>query len=138
MPNAMPWDKIEPAKYTPWANNANFDMAIENSKKRISENEYLKLIDENAQWVKQQQKDNVFPLNYEAYKKVIDKNEEQAKKFKAISDYKSNLKFFSVASDEAKIKNSEELKLRRDRWHESLEKDVYIDEAVKVLEDLNK
>ena len=138
MPNAMPWDKIEPAKYTPWANNANFDMAIENSKKRISENEYLKLIDENAQWVKQQQKDNVFPLNYEAYKKVIDKNEEQAKKFKAISDYKSNLKFFSVASDEAKIKNSEELKLRRDRWHESLEKDIYIDEAVKVLEDLNK
>ena len=138
MPNAMPWDKIEPAKYTPWANNANFDIAIENSKKRISENEYLKLIDENAQWVKQQQKDNVFPLNYEAYKKVIDKNEEQAKKFKAISDYKSNLKFFSVASDEAKIKNSEELKLRRDRWHESLEKDVYIDEAVKVLEDLNK
>ena len=75
MPNAMPWDKMEPAKYIPWANNANFDMAIENSKKRISENEYLKLIDENAQWVKQQQKDNVFPLNYEAYKKVIDKNE---------------------------------------------------------------
>ena len=134
----MPWDKIEPAKYTPWTNNANFDMAIENSKKRISENEYLKLIDENAQWVKQQQKDNVFPLNYEAYKKVIEKNEEQAKKFKAISDYKSNLKFTSVASDEAKIKNSEELKLRRDRWHESLEKDVYIDEAVKVLDDLNK
>ena len=138
MPNAMPWDKIEPAKYTPWTNNANFDMAIENSKKRISENEYLKLIDENAQWVKQQQKDNIFPLNYEAYKKVIEKNEEQAKKFKAISDYKSNLKFTSVASDEAKIKNSEELKLRRDRWHESLEKDVYIDEAVKVLDDLNK
>ena len=46
--------------------------------------------------------------------------------------------YAAVASDEAKIKNSEELKLRRDRWHESLEKDVYIDEAVKVLEDLNK
>ena len=138
MPNAMPWDKIEAAKFIPWTNNANFEKAIENSKKRIAENAYLKLIDENAQYVKQQQKENVFPLNYEAYKKVIEKNEEQAKKFKAISDYKSDLKFSSVASDEAKIKTSEDLKLRRDRWHESLQKDVYIDEAVKVLEDLNK
>lgn len=137
MPNAMPWDKIEAAKFIPWTNNANFEKAIENSKKRIAENAYLKLIDENAQYVKQQQKENVFPLNYEAYKKVIEKNEEQAKKFKAISDYKSDLKFSSVASDEAKIKTSEDLKLRRDRWHESLQKDVYIDEAVKVLEDLN-
>lgn len=137
MPNAMPWDKIEAAKFIPWTNNANFEKAIENSKKRIAKNAYLKLIDENAQYVKQQQKENVFPLNYEAYKKVIEKNEEQSKKFKAISDYKSDLKFSSVASDEAKIKTNEDLKLRRDRWHESLQKDVYIDEAVKVLEDLN-
>lgn len=137
MPNAMPWDKIEAAKFIPWTNNANFEKAIENSKKRIAENAYLKLIDENAQYVKQQQKENVFPLNYEAYKKVIEKNEEQSKKFKAISDYKSDLKFSSVASDEAKIKTNEDLKLRRDRWHESLQKDVYIEEAVKVLEDLN-
>ena len=134
----MSWDKIEPAKYTPWSNNANFDKAIANSQKRISENQYLKLIDENAQWIKQQQKDNIFPLNYEAYKSLIDKNEEQAKKFKAIADYKSELKFASTASDEAKVKGNEDLKLRRDRWHENLQKDVYIDEAVKVLEDLNK
>ena len=134
----MSWDKIEPAKYTPWSNNANFDKAITNSQKRISENQYLKLIDENAQWIKQQQKDNIFPLNYEAYKSLIDKNEEQAKKFKAIADYKSELKFASTASDEAKVKGNEDLKLRRDRWHENLQKDVYIDEAVKVLEDLNK
>ena len=137
MTNAMQWDKIDPAKYTPWTNNANFNKAIENSKKRIAANSYLKLIDENAQWIKQQQNDNVFPLNYAAYKKVIDRNDEQAKKFKAIADYKSNLKFVSIASDEAKIKSNEDLKLRRDRWHESLQKDVYIDEAVKVLQDLN-
>ena len=137
MPNAMAWDKIEAAKYTPWTNNGNFDKAMENSKKRISNNQYLKLIDENAQWIKQQQNDNVFPLNYERYKQVIDRNEEQAKKFKAIADYKSDLKFSSVTSEERKVKTNEDLKLRRDRWHENLQKDVYIDEAVKVLEDLN-
>ncbi|GIJ93229.1 tail-specific protease [Capnocytophaga stomatis] len=135
--NAMKWDKIDPVQFESWQNNANFNKAIENSNKRIGENAHLKLIDENAKWVKQQQNKNVFPLNHEAYKKVVEKDEEEAKRFKAISDYKSNLKFVSLPSEEAKIQGNEDLKLRRDRWHETLQQDVYIDEAVNILKDLN-
>ncbi|MFK8274484.1 carboxy terminal-processing peptidase [Capnocytophaga cynodegmi] len=135
--NAMKWDKIDAVKFESWENQKNFEKAIQNSNKRISENAHLKLIDENAKWVKQQQDKNVFPLNHEAYKKIIEKDEEEAKRFKAISDYKSNLKFVSLPSEEAKIQGSEDLKLRRDRWHETLQQDVYIDEAVNVLKDLN-
>ncbi|WP_238250396.1 carboxy terminal-processing peptidase [Capnocytophaga cynodegmi] len=135
--NAMKWDKIDAVKFESWENQKNFEKAIQNSNKRISENAHLKLIDENAKWVKQQQDKNVFPLNHEAYKKIIEKDEEEAKRFKAISDYKSNLKFVSLPSEEAKIQGNEDLKLRRDRWHETLQQDVYIDEAVNVLKDLN-
>lgn len=135
--NAMKWDKIDAVKFESWENQKNFDKAIQNSNKRISENAHLKLIDENAKWVKQQQDKNIFPLNHEAYKKIIEKDEEEAKRFKAISDYKSNLKFVSLPSEEAKIQGNEDLKLRRDRWHETLQQDVYIDEAVNVLKDLN-
>lgn len=135
--NAMKWDKIDAVKFESWENQKNFEKAIQNSNKRISENAHLKLIDENAKWVKQQQDKNIFPLNHAAYKKIIEKDEEEAKRFKAISDYKSNLKFVSLPSEEAKIQGSEDLKLRRDRWHETLQQDVYIDEAVNVLKDLN-
>lgn len=135
--NAMKWDKIDAVKFESWENQKNFEKAIQNSNKRISENAHLKLIDENAKWVKQQQDKNIFPLNHEAYKKIIEKDEEEAKRFKAISDYKSNLKFVSLPSEEAKIQGNEDLKLRRDRWHETLQQDVYIDEAVNVLKDLN-
>ncbi|WP_212898228.1 carboxy terminal-processing peptidase [Capnocytophaga cynodegmi] len=135
--NAMKWDKIDAVKFESWENQKNFEKVIQNSNKRISENAHLKLIDENAKWVKQQQDKNVFPLNHEAYKKIIEKDEEDAKRFKAISDYKSNLKFVSLPSEEAKIQGNEDLKLRRDRWHETLQQDVYIDEAVNVLKDLN-
>ncbi|MFK8269237.1 carboxy terminal-processing peptidase [Capnocytophaga cynodegmi] len=135
--NAMKWDKIDAVKFESWENQKNFEKAIQNSNKRISENAHLKLIDENAKWVKQQQDKNIFPLNHEAYKKIIEKDEEEAKRFKAISDYKSNLKFVCLPSEEAKIQGSEDLKLRRDRWHETLQQDVYIDEAVNVLKDLN-
>lgn len=135
--NAMKWDKIDPVRFEPWATQSDFDKIIEKSNKRISENNHLKLIDENAKWIKQQQDKNVFPLNHEAYKKIVEKDDEEAKRFKAISDYKSNLKFASLPSEEAKVQGNEDLKLRRDRWHETLQKDIYIDEAVNVLKDLN-
>ncbi|MDO4228611.1 MAG: carboxy terminal-processing peptidase [Capnocytophaga sp.] len=135
--NAMKWDSIDPVKFELWTNNTNFGKAIENSNKRIRDNKQLKLIDENALWVKQQQDKNIFPLNYQAYKKIVEKDEEDAKRFKAITDYKTNLKFVSLPSDEEKIKNNESLKLRRDRWHETLEKDIYLEEAVNILNDLS-
>jgi len=34
-------------------------------------------------------------------------------------------------------KDTTDLKEKRERWHESLSKDVYIEEALNVLEDLN-
>lgn len=134
--NAMKWDSIDPVRFELWTNNANFDKAIKNSNQRIHDNAQLKLIDENALWVKQQQDKSIFPLNYQAYKKVVEKDEEEAKRFKAITDYKTNLKFASLPSEEEKIKDNESLKLRRDRWHETLEKDIYIEEAVNILNDL--
>ncbi|CEN42423.1 Peptidase, S41 family [Capnocytophaga canis] len=136
MSNAMVWDKIKSQQYVPLKNDELFARVIANSQKRIQENPNFKLIDENAKWIKQQQDENIFPLNYEMYKKLMEKNEEESKRFKAISEYKSNLKFSSLPSDEAKIGKNEDLKLRRDRWHENLQKDIYLEEAVNVLEDL--
>ncbi|CEN35577.1 C-terminal-processing peptidase (fragment) [Capnocytophaga canimorsus] len=135
--NAMHWDKIEPANYQLWERQS-LNTAIENSKKRMAGNDYLKLIDENARWVKQQQDQNMFSLNYDIYKKTIENNEEQSKRFKALSDYKNGLTFKSVPSQEIEIQKNEDLKLRRDRWHEGLLKDIYIKEAIDVLHDLKQ
>ncbi|MDO5607579.1 MAG: carboxy terminal-processing peptidase [Capnocytophaga sp.] len=135
--NPMPWDKIEAAPFSEWDTSISYNKVIANSQKRMAENQTLKLIDENAKWIKTQQDEYVFPLNYDLYKKNIEAKEEQSKRFKSISDYKSALLFNSLPADEAKIQENEDLKLRRDRWHESLVKDVYIEEAVHVLEDMN-
>ena len=57
--NAMPWDKIDPANYNVWKNNANFEKAIAESKKRIATNPQFKLIEENAKWIDERSKENV-------------------------------------------------------------------------------
>ena len=135
--NPLPWDKIEPAKYTK-LNNPLFSTAIANSKKRIEANPIFKLVDENARWIEKQKNDNIYSLNYDLYKKQIDEGEAMNKKFKSLSDYKSPLTFASLTSEEAQAQANEDVKIRRDRWHESLQKDIYIEEAASVLRDLLK
>ncbi|MGK0430799.1 MAG: carboxyl-terminal processing protease, partial [Psychroserpens sp.] len=91
--NPLPWDKIEPAEYTAWGNYFDYDTTIAKSKERITANEQLKLIDANAQWVKSIRDREVYSLNYDDYKKNLDINQEESKRFDKLSDYKTNLTF---------------------------------------------
>lgn len=134
--NAMKWDKIEKAEYKPLNNN--FSKIIENSKKRVAANKEFKLIDENAQWISARKDDNIFSLNYTDYSKKSKEIDEKAKKFKVLKDYKNNLTFKSLPNEEALFANDTVLKKKRDRWHENLSNDVYVEEGIHILQDIQK
>jgi carboxyl-terminal processing protease len=134
--NAMPWDKIDPAPYAVWTQNQKFDQAIANSKKRIENNIQFQLIEENAKWIDSRSNENNYSLNFDAFKIAQDKIEESAKKFKPILEYKSNLKFTSMPYELEGMSKDPVLKEKRERWHESLAKDIYVEEALNVLDDL--
>ncbi len=134
--NAMPWDKIDPADYSVWTKNENFEKAILKSKARIAQNPQFKLIEENAKWIDQRSKENIYSLNFENFKKEQQKIEDMGKKYKAIADYDYKLKFTSLPSEIELMKNDASLKEKRERWHESLKKDIYVEEALNVLDDL--
>lgn len=134
MDNAMPWDKIDRASYSPYNNN--FEPAIRKSRRRIAENEQFKLIDENAKWINERKDEKKFSLNLEQYRKRLEENEKKIKKFKAISKYNNNLTFLSLPSEIERIKTDTILEKKRDRWHEMLNSDVYIEEGINILKDL--
>ncbi|MEL1240850.1 carboxy terminal-processing peptidase [Flavobacterium flavipallidum] len=134
--NAMPWDKIDAAEYNVWNNNTNFNKAILNSKERIATNPQFKLIDENAKWIDARSKENEYSLNIDKFRKSQTAIEEKAKKFKPVFDYKNDLKFTSLPYEVDQMSKDNILKEKRDRWHESLSKDIYIEEALNVLDDL--
>jgi carboxyl-terminal processing protease len=134
--NAMPWDKIDPAEYTFWNKQANFDAAIEKSKSRILANSTYQLINENAAWIDQRNKENTYSLNLDQFKKEQEALTQKAKKYKSISDYQTNLKFHSLPYEEQLMQTDVSLKEKRVRWHEALGKDIYIEEAINVLGDL--
>lgn len=134
--NAMPWDKIDPAEYKFWDKQNNFDQAIDNSKKRIALNDKFKLIEENAKWIDERNKENIYSLNIDKFKAEQNAIEEKAKKYKSIADYQNQLKFVSLPNEEEAMKTDVTLKEKRERWHESLSKDIYVEEAVNILDDL--
>ena len=134
--NPLPWDKIEAAPYEAWGNYFDYDETIKNSKERMQKSEQLKLIDENAKWIKKIRDNDYYSLNYQDYKAQLDTNEKEAKRFAKLADYKTNLTFNSLPYELALIAQDSTLKIKRDRWHESLSSDVYIEEALNVLNDL--
>jgi carboxyl-terminal processing protease len=132
--SALPWDKIAPAKYEPL--NMNYDGIIANSKKRIASNNYFNLIDENAKWIFERKEENTFSLNLNQFKKEMALSDAKIKKFKAISDYNNKLKFNSLPNEIALFEKDSLLKQKRERWHEDLQKDLYIEETLNVIAEI--
>lgn len=134
--NPLPWDKIDAADYNVWENYFDYDTTISKSKARMAANEQLKLIDANAKWVKKIRDQELYSLNYNEYKKQMELNEEEAKRFSKLSEYQTNLTFNSLPYEMKLMDSDSILKEKRKRWHLALAKDVYIEEALNVLNDL--
>ena len=136
--NPLPWDKIDPANYSIWDGYVNFEETIAASKERMDSNEQLKLIEQHAKWIKDQSEDSFHSLKYNEYASTAERNQEMAKSFDSIKNYKTNLTFTSLPYEEELFQNDTILKEKRDRWHSSLSKDVYVEEAIHVLADMKK
>jgi carboxyl-terminal processing protease len=134
--NPMQWDEIGKADYSTWQSNFDFNQAIEKSKIRMENNNYLKLVDENAKWIKSVRDNKIVNLNYDNFKEEIQKNSLETEKFKALDDYSMDYTFNSLPYEINLISSDSVLGMKRERWHKSLSKDIYIEEALNVLSDL--
>jgi carboxyl-terminal processing protease len=134
--NPLEWDEIEPANYTVWQNSFNYETIIENSKSRLNSSLEIKLIDENARWIKTIRDNNVYQLNFDKYSQNIDLNELESKRFEDLSDYQSDLTFEPLLYELPIMEQDSVFKINRNRWHENLAKDIYMEEALNVLNDL--
>jgi len=135
-PEALPWDKIEAATYN--TTGANFDVVLANSKMRVEKNPEFNLIDAYAKWNFERKDDKEVSLNYVVYKKELAELEAKNKTYDALKSYRNNLTFTSLPYELEEFKTDTTLKEKRERWHDELSKDPYVDESLNVLEDIAK
>jgi len=133
---ALVWDKVKQADYIQTKSYENFSDVIENSKKRIASDSKFKLINEYAKWLKKNQENTSYSLNYKLFTTQSLAQEKDAEKFKSVFDYDSNLKFASPKYEVSLIKKDTILANKRLEWHKKLSKDVYVSEALNVLSEL--
>jgi carboxyl-terminal processing protease len=134
--NPLPYDKIDSAKFDVWDGYIDYEGTIKKSLDRMNVNTQLKLIEENALWIKKRRHDQVVSLNFDKYKAEIELGNSETKKFEAINDYDNKLSYQSLPYEAQLMKQDTTLREKRKRWHKNLSKDIYLEEAVSILEDL--
>jgi carboxyl-terminal processing protease len=133
---ALIWDKVPQAKYTKTNSYENFSEVVNKSKNRVASDPKFKLINEYAKWLKSNQENTTYSLNtamFSTESKVLEKT---SKKYAAAFEYNSNLHFKSPKYEFPLIKKDSVLGDKRAAWHTNLAKDMYVAEALNVLQDL--
>ena len=136
--NPLSWDKIDSARYNNSGKIFNYSQVISDSKERINDNEYFAIIDEHASWIKSQQDDKIVSLDYLTYKDDLKSSKSQNNKLKRIEEFESPYIFqWNNTNDKEDNSYNYDIKEKRDRWIESLKKDIYVNEAMNLLRDLS-
>ncbi|WP_342750371.1 carboxy terminal-processing peptidase [Aureitalea marina] len=134
--NPLPYDKITPADYDVWDGYIDYEATIAKSKSRMDQSPQVQLIEENARYIKDRNEETMIDLSYEAYVADIDKRREESKRFDAIREYDNKLSYTSLPYEVELMRQDTTLREKRKRWHKNLAGDIYVEEAVNVLQDL--
>ena len=135
--NPLQWDKITPANFNKWAKRDYLNKISSENQSRIDNDDYYSLINDRAQWLKDQQSNKTISLNFNSYNNFLTKQREKNKRFESLNKYENTLNFKLLKTEKQYIMSNKELLSSRNRWHRNLTKDLYLEEGVKALEMLS-
>lgn len=132
----MAWTEIEKASYRMSGEvNKIMDKIKKRSAKRVAANKTFQLIDENAKWLKERQNNSSYSLNLEKYaadQKLID---EEAEKYKDVTQEISDMAIHSLKADLDNLTTDTVRAASMNNWHKNLKKDAYLDEVAYIIHD---
>ncbi len=134
-PYALAVDEIPAAKYSLWNSDA-YPSVIKASQARINANERMQKNREYARWLKQQREDQDIPLNYNAFKQWQDETDAMAENYKNLNRSDDSLATWSLAAQQRLFLEDTMTKADYQRWFKGLSRDLQLQEAVMVVDDL--
>lgn len=137
MDNAMPWSEIESLDYDAWRKDYNLASIAENSEKRVKKNHVFDLIEKDAKRVEKNRENTHKTLNLDKFIKEQEELREASKKLRDIQDDIKPLDVIQLKKDE-QIFGQDSVKIERfKRWKKNLKKDIYLKEALNIMQDIN-
>ncbi len=135
--SALKWDQIQPSQYTVWNGNIDFNKIENDAAQSIAADKSFSTLQTNTQWL-DKTLDKEYDLNLNKYKaetslikKAVTEDDSIVK-----LPVKMNADFLPDDKDKY-LNNPDQAKAERyKQWLSTLQKDIYIDETVKVIDDM--
>jgi carboxyl-terminal processing protease len=105
------------------------------SQKRIDQDTVFQLIRQTASYLSQQN-NKLYNLQLQEYVKSQEKIRTAVKKLDSIQQGREYLKVRPLSGEENRWSTDAPKQERFERWIKNLQKDIYIDQGVKVLKDI--
>ncbi len=134
--DALEWDVIQKANYSPWATKYDIKVLQQKSDERVKSNQAFQLIRDNAEWL-MGEKDSIVSIKLETVLKERKKAKDISKEIDAALKEKYSLKVTAFQSDLDKM-SADSTKLDRFKdWIKNLGgSDIYLNETVQILKDV--
>jgi carboxyl-terminal processing protease len=138
-PSALTWDQLQKADYTELNSGVNWANVETEAKDRVQANPSFNAIEKNALWLKDNA-DKKYSLNLQEYQKEQSLLKKTVKQDDSLSYLNTPMDIQPVSEDRAKYySNADSLKGGRYlQWLKNVQKDIYINETVNVVKDINK
>ena len=134
-PDALPWDEINKAPFTNWSAGYDIKTIQQLSNQRLSNDVAFRLIKENTDWLANKN-DKTYTLQIEKYKKEQKMIRATIKQVETLMKLNGQLDVGALPSETNRWANDKTKQDRFNQWLKNLQKDIYLDQAVKVVNDM--
>lgn len=132
---AMPYDEIKEAMYRKWKPDYDLQTIKNLSNTRISNSPVFRKISETTNWLSKQN-DKEYPLQITKFKEEQAKIRSTVKQMDTLLKLSQPLNMGYLKQDLDRIAADKDKTERYNQWLKNISKDIYLDQAIKVVNDM--
>ena len=132
---AMPWDEINKANYSKWKSDYDLQSIKNMSNARIANTPSFKMIQETTEWLSKQN-DKEYPLNIVKFKEEQKKIRATVKQMENLLKLEHEMNMGFLPQDAQRMAADKDKAERYNSWLKNMSKDIYLDQAVKSINDM--
>ena len=134
-PDALQWDEIAKAKYTPWSNGTDISIIRQTEEGRIKKDSVFEQIKANTQRLAELN-DKLYTLNIKKYQEEQKQIREIVRQIDKLTKTNKANPVELLPADIARFSNDEAKHERQELWLKNLKSDIYINETVSIVNNI--
>lgn len=135
-PYSLPYDEIGKASYQPWKAGYSLEAVKQMAASRVASDSTFKKISDASVFVAKQN-DKVYPLQLDKYRQEQKEVRNAVKSIESLTKLSTPLPVSFMKQDESRFISQDKDKTERyKQWMANVSKDVYVDQAAKVIKDM--